>query len=99
MLLAVTFLAWYISEKTLSIHSIYTKKRELFYWLAILFTFALGTASGDLMAEGLALGYSFTGVIIAGLIIVFSMAWKSGMNQILAFWMIYIYLLVHLELL
>lgn len=90
LLLAGTFFAWYRSEKTLSIHSIYTKKREMFYWLTILFTFALGTASGDLMAEWLALGYSLTGVIIAGLIVVFAIALKAGMNQILAFWMIYI---------
>src|ERR1700712_4784938 len=51
-LLAVTFLAWYLSERTLSIHSIYTRRREAFYWLAILFTFALGTAAGDLISEG-----------------------------------------------
>ena len=56
-LLAVTFGVWYLNEKTLSIHSIRTRRREVFYWLAILFTFALGTASGDLMAEGLGLGY------------------------------------------
>jgi uncharacterized membrane-anchored protein len=56
-LLAVTFLAWYLSEHTLSIHSIYTRKREAFYWLAILFTFALGTAAGDLISEGLGMGY------------------------------------------
>ena len=49
--LAVTFAVWYMSEKTLSIHTIYTTKREAFYWLAILFTFALGTAAGDLIAE------------------------------------------------
>lgn len=54
--LAVAFTAWYASEKTLSIHSIYTTKREAFYWLAILFTFAPGTAAGDLIAEGLTLG-------------------------------------------
>lgn len=55
--LVATFADWYASEKTSSIHSIYTTKREAFYWLAILFTFALGTAAGDLTAEGLALGY------------------------------------------
>ncbi len=49
--LAATFAAWYASEKTLSIHTIFTTKRELFYWAAILFTFALGTAAGDLVAE------------------------------------------------
>lgn len=54
--LALVFVLWYYSEKTLSVHTIYTAKRELFYWAAILFTFALGTASGDLLAEGLAQG-------------------------------------------
>ncbi|SNT09049.1 hypothetical protein SAMN05444672_106125 [Bacillus sp. OK838] len=51
-----TFAAWYASEKTLSIHTIYTSEREAFSWLAILFTFALGTAAGDLIAEGLDIG-------------------------------------------
>ena len=89
-LLALTFLVWYVSEKTLSIHSIFTRRREAFYWLAILFTFALGTASGDLMAEGLALGYSTTGFIIAGLIALFAIGWKLKLNPVLSFWLIYI---------
>ena len=50
VLLALTFTGWYISEKTLSIHSIFTAKREAFYWLTVLFTFALGTAAGDLVS-------------------------------------------------
>ena len=62
------FTAWYSSEKTLSVHTVYTAKRELFYWAAILFTFALGTASGDLMAEGLGLGYGLSAVIFLGII-------------------------------
>ncbi len=90
ILLAATFLIWYYFEKTLSIHSIFTSRRETFYWLAILFTFALGTAAGDLMAEGLALGYATTGFIIAGLIAVFAVGWKLKMNHVLSFWMIYI---------
>lgn len=89
-LLAGTFTVWYTKEKTLSIHSIFTRKREIFYWFAILFTFALGTASGDLMAEGLGLGYSLTGVIIAIVIGVLSLAWRMGLDSILAFWLIYI---------
>ncbi len=89
-LLAGTFAVWYANEKTLSIHSIFTRKREIFYWLAILFTFALGTASGDLMAEGLGLGYSLTGVIIAVVIGVLAVAWRMGLDSILAFWLIYI---------
>ena len=58
--LAVVFLAWYASERTLSIHTIVTTRREAFYWLTVLFTFALGTAAGDLTAERLALGYSLS---------------------------------------
>lgn len=90
VLLAAAFLIWYYFEKTLSIHSIFTRRREAFYWLAILFTFALGTASGDLMAEGLGLGYATTGFIIAGLIALFVVGWKLKMNHVLSFWMIYI---------
>ena len=60
--LIATFAGWYASEKTLSIHSIFTTQRELFYWTAILFTFALGTAAGDLVAEGLKLGYATSGL-------------------------------------
>ena len=65
ILLAATFLIWHSTEKTLSIHSIRTPRREAFYWLAILFTFALGTAAGDWMSEGLDLGYWQSAVIIA----------------------------------
>lgn len=90
VLLALTFLAWYLKEKTLSVHSILTTRRETFYWLTILFTFALGTASGDLMAEGLGLGYLVTGIIVASLIALFSVSWKLGLNSILAFWLIYV---------
>ncbi len=90
IILGLTFLTWYLSEKTLSIHSIFTRKRELFYWLTILFTFALGTASGDLMAEGLGLGYLLTGAIVAGTVGGIALAWRSGLNAILAFWLIYI---------
>lgn len=90
ILLAASFLIWYYFEKTLSIHSIFTTRRETFYWLTILFTFALGTAAGDLMAEGLGLGYAVTGFIIAGLIILFATGWKFKMNHVLSFWMIYI---------
>lgn len=88
--LAITFAIWYLKEKTLSIHSIFTPKREAFYWLAILFTFALGTASGDLMAESLGLGYLTTGLIIAAVIAVFAVGWRLGLNAILSFWFIYI---------
>src|SRR4051794_7626742 len=90
VLLALTFLAWYSSERTLSIHSIVTVRREAFYWLAILFTFALGTATGDLMAEVLGLGYLVTGAIVASLIAVMAIAWRVGLHPVLAFWFIYI---------
>ncbi|MEP6568276.1 MAG: hypothetical protein ABJC10_00745 [Acidobacteriota bacterium] len=90
VLLAVTFAVWYAKEKTLSMHSIFTTRREIFYWIAILFTFALGTASGDLMAESLGLGYFTTGVIVCVVIAIFAIAWKLGLNSILAFWLIYI---------
>ena len=89
-LLATTFAVWYSREKTLSIHSIFTRRREAFYWLAILFTFALGTASGDLMAEGLGLGYLVTGITVAVAIGVLAFAWHQGLNSILSFWLIYI---------
>jgi uncharacterized membrane-anchored protein len=90
ILLAMTFLVWYLHEKTLSMHSIVTTRRETFYWLAILFTFALGTASGDLMAEGLGLGYLVTGMIVASLIVLFAVGWKFGLHSVLSFWLIYI---------
>ena len=63
--LAVIFILWYASEKTLSIHSIYTRKRELFYWAAIMATFALGTASGDLTAFSFHLGYMRSAMLFA----------------------------------
>jgi uncharacterized membrane-anchored protein len=90
VLLALTFLGWYRSEQTLSIHSIVTRRREAFYWPAILFTFALGTATGDLMAEVLGLGYLVTGLIVATLIALFAVAWRTGLNPVLAFWAIYV---------
>jgi uncharacterized membrane-anchored protein len=89
-LLALTFLVWYRAERTLSIHSIVTSRREAFYWLAILFTFALGTATGDLMAEVLGLGYLVTGAIVAALITLAAFGWRFGLHSVLAFWFIYI---------
>lgn len=63
VLLAATFAVWQASERTLSIHTIFTTRREIFYWLAILFTFALGTSAGDLVAESFQLGYLTTGLL------------------------------------
>ncbi len=100
--LAITFAVWYIKEKTLSIHSILTTRREAFYWLAILFTFALGTAAGDLSAEKLNLGYLTSLFIFAGLIAVITAAHYIARsilavghryqptNAVLAFWLAYI---------
>ncbi len=89
--LAATFAAWYASERTLSIHTIVTTKREAFYWLTVLFTFALGTAGGDLTAERLAVGYWKSALIFASLIaLVFTAHRLLGLNAILAFWVAYI---------
>ena len=89
--LLATFSAWYLSEKTLSIHSIFTTRRELFYWAAILFTFALGTAAGDLAAEGLQLGYATSAVLFGAAIAVVTIAhYALGLNPVLAFWIAYI---------
>jgi uncharacterized membrane-anchored protein len=89
--LAITFVAWYMKEKTLSVHTIVTTKREAFYWTAILFTFALGTAAGDLAAESLKLGYFNSALIFAGLIALVTLAHKVfKLNAVLAFWIAYI---------
>jgi uncharacterized membrane-anchored protein len=89
--LAIIFGIWYSIEKTLSIHAITTKRREAFYWLTILFTFALGTASGDLVAERLNLGYFLSVGIFAGLIAVVFLAYKRfGLNAVWAFWIAYV---------
>lgn len=101
IVLAAVFALWYTIEKTLSIHSITTTRREAFYWLAILFTFALGTASGDLVAEQFALGYLPSVFLFAGLIGVITAAHyvlkaklgagqRSTTNAVLAFWLAYI---------
>ncbi|MBZ9637630.1 hypothetical protein [Clostridium sp. FP1] len=89
--LLVTFVAWYAKEKTLSVHSIFTTKREAFYWSAILFTFALGTAAGDLIAEGLKFGYFKSAFMFAALIAVVTFAHKRlKLNAVLSFWIAYV---------
>ena len=90
VVLALVFAVWYAVEKTLSIHSIFTTRREAFYWLAILFTFALGTAAGDLLAETFALGYLLSIGIFAGLIAIVYAAYHFKLNPVLAFWLAYI---------
>jgi uncharacterized membrane-anchored protein len=89
--LAATFVLWFLAERTLSIHSIFTTRREAFYWLAILFTFALGTAAGDLVAEKFALGYLATGVLFGMIIVSLSIGYFFlGLDAILSFWLVYI---------
>ena len=89
--LIVTFAVWYAVEGTLSIHAIDTRRREAFYWLAILFTFALGTAAGDWAAEGLGLGYLQAGLIFGVAIAVIAFAYYVlNLDGILAFWLAYI---------
>ena len=89
--LTAVFMGWYASEKTLSIHSIYTAKRELFYWAAILVTFALGTAAGDLVAEHLAMGYGLSALMFGAVIAVITVAYyQLKLNAVLAFWLAYI---------
>ncbi len=89
--LAATFATWYASERTLSIHTITTTRREIFYWAAILFTFALGTAAGDLAAEGMHLGYATAALIYGGLIAaVTAVYYVFKANAIAAFWIAYV---------
>ena len=91
LVLAVVFYVWYRSEGTLSIHSIVTRRRETFYWLAVLSTFALGTAAGDLTAVSLNLGFFPSAVLFAAAICIPALAWwKLGLNPIIAFWAAYI---------
>ena len=89
--LAVVFSVWYSTEKTLSIHSINTPRREVFYWATVLTTFALGTAAGDLTAVTLHLGYFSSGLLFAGLIAVPAIGYRwFGLNAIVAFWSAYV---------
>ena len=89
--LAVTFWLWHKVEGSLSIHSIYTVRRELFYWAAILFTFALGTAAGDLLAESVGLGYAISALAFGAVIALITTGFYAfKLNGILAFWLAYI---------
>ena len=91
IVLALVFLVWWVVERTLSIHTIVTTRREAFYWLAILFTFALGTAVGDLIAEKFALGYWVSAAIFGGAIALVTVAhFRLKLNAGLAFWLAYI---------
>lgn len=88
--LATIFAIWYWLERSLSIHEIVTRKRELFYWSAILCTFALGTAAGDLATEALGLGFTWGALSFGGLIAATYAAWRLSGNAVLTFWIGYI---------
>jgi uncharacterized membrane-anchored protein len=90
VILAVIFWTWYRSEGTLSIHSVTTTRRELFYWATVFATFALGTALGDFTASVLHLGYLGSGVLFFVVILIPAVAWRFGMNAIAAFWCAYV---------
>ncbi len=91
LVLAVVFRTWYLSEGTLSIHSITSERRELFYWAAVLATFALGTAAGDLTAVTFGLGFFASGLLFAAIIAVPAIGYfRFSMNSILAFWFAYV---------
>ena len=88
--LTVIFVTWYAVEGTLSIHSITTPRREMFYWAAVIATFAMGTAVGDLTAVTVGLGFLASGIMFTAAIAVPAVAWKLGLNPILAFWTAYV---------
>ncbi|HEX3300022.1 MAG TPA: hypothetical protein VHW68_07915 [Actinomycetota bacterium] len=89
--LAVVFFWWNRSEGTLSIHSIRTRRRELFYWAAVLVTFALGTAAGDMTAFSLNLGFFVSGLLFLALFAIPAIGYRwFGLNGVLAFWLAYI---------
>lgn len=91
VILAAVFIGWYVIEKTLSIHSINTSRRELFYWLAILFTFALGTSAGDLVSEDYGLGYLTSAGIFGVAIAVIAAAYYTfKANATACFWIAYV---------
>ena len=90
VLLAVVFAVWYAKERTLSIHSIVTTPREAFYWLAVLVTFALGTAAGDWTLELTGWSPGTSVLLPAGLILAVVAAWRLGAGAVLSFWLAYI---------
>jgi uncharacterized membrane-anchored protein len=89
--LIAVFVFWYASERTLSVHTIVTLKRELFYWAAILFTFSLGTSAGDLISERLGQGYLIAALLFGAGIAVIVFAYRFfHLNAVLTFWLAYI---------
>ena len=92
VILAALFAAWYASERTLSIHTVVTTRREIFYWLAVLGTFALGTAAGDYVSEALGVGYLTTGIVFGAVIAIVAIGhFAFKLNAILTFWLAYIF--------
>jgi uncharacterized membrane-anchored protein len=89
-ILAVVIVAWFAVERTLSVHTIFSARREGFYWATILFTFALGTSGGDLLAERLAVGYAYSALLFAAVIALTYWAYRLGSNAVLTFWIAYI---------
>ncbi len=89
-LLAAVFATWYATERTLSIHHVDTLRRELYYWATVTVTFALGTALGDLVATPLHLGYGGAALLFAGALAVVLVAWRVGLDAVVAFWTAYI---------
>ncbi len=90
ILLVITLVTWYATERTLDIHTINAPRREVFYWATVIFTFALGTAVGDLTATPLHLGYLTSALMFLGVIAVPLIAWKLGANSVATFWVAYI---------
>jgi uncharacterized membrane-anchored protein len=91
VVLAAIFWLWYRSERTLSIHSIYTQRREIYYWAVVFATFALGTALGDFTAASLHLGYLASGIMFTLIILIPALAWsRFGLNPVVAFWFAYV---------
>jgi uncharacterized membrane-anchored protein len=90
VVLSCVLIAWYRVERTLSIHSIVTRRREMFYWATVFCTFALGTALGDFTATTVGLGYLSSVVLFAVAIAMPAIAWRLGLNVIVAFWWAYV---------
>ncbi|HVV25962.1 MAG TPA: hypothetical protein VHC21_02940 [Candidatus Saccharimonadales bacterium] len=89
--LAVVLWLWHRREGTLSIHSVYTRRRETYYWLTVLATFALGTAAGDFTAASLNLGYLTSGILFGAVILIPAVAhWRFKVNEVFTFWFAYI---------
>lgn len=88
--LAAIFAAWHLTERTLSIHAIFTRRRELFYWVAILCTFALGTAAGDLATEAFGFGFANGALVFGAMIAATFAAWRLGGNAVATFWIGYV---------